>query len=70
VGCHGGVAHGMLNILMPQLILHGLGIMPPRREVIAARMPELVGMGRKGEPGHLSATSSTVRSPTYRGLCP
>jgi hypothetical protein len=37
----------MLNVLMPQIILNGSGIMPLRREVIAARMPELVGMGHK-----------------------
>jgi hypothetical protein len=51
VGRHGGVAHGMLNILMPQIILNRPGIMPPRCQVIAARMPELVGMGYKREPG-------------------
>src|SRR6267143_5532119 len=39
VGSHGRVADDMLNILMPQVILHGPGIMPLRREVIAARMP-------------------------------
>jgi hypothetical protein len=37
----------MLNVLMPQIILNGSGIMPLRREVIAARMPELVGIGHK-----------------------
>jgi hypothetical protein len=42
----------MLNVLMPQIILNGPGIMPPRRQIIAARMPELVGMGHKGEPGY------------------
>jgi hypothetical protein len=51
VGRHGGVAYGMLNVLMPQIILNGPGIMPPRCQVIAARMPELVGMGYKWEPG-------------------
>ena len=32
----------MLYVLMPQIILHGPGIMPLRRQVITARMPELV----------------------------
>jgi len=39
----------MLNILMPQVILHGPGIMPLRREVIAARMPELMRMATAGD---------------------
>jgi hypothetical protein len=34
---------------MPQIILNGAGIMPLRREEIAARMTELVGMGHKGK---------------------
>ena len=46
----------MLNILMPQVILNGSGIMSLRREVIATRMPELVGMGHKGEPGHFACS--------------
>jgi hypothetical protein len=36
---------------MPQIILNGPRIMALRREVIAARMPELVRMGDKREPG-------------------
>jgi hypothetical protein len=53
---HGGIAHGMLNVLMPQIILNGPGIMPLRREVIAARMPELVRMGYEREPGQLAGS--------------
>ena len=45
VGRHGRVAHGMMNILMSRIILNGPGIMPLRREVIVALMPELVRMG-------------------------
>src|SRR5262245_16092851 len=56
VGRHGGVAHRMLNILMSQLILDRSGIMPLRREVIAARMTELVGMGHKGQCSHLACS--------------
>jgi hypothetical protein len=33
VGRHGRVAHGMLNVPMPQIILNGPRILPPRREV-------------------------------------
>ena len=44
----------MLNILVPEIILHGAGIMPVRRKVIAARMPQLVGMGDKRQPRHLA----------------
>ena len=43
----GCVAHSMLNVLMPEVILNGPRIMPLRREVIAARMPELMRMGDK-----------------------
>ena len=56
VGRHGRVAHRMLNIFMPQIILNGPGIMPLRRQVIATRMPELVGMGDKGKPGHFACS--------------
>jgi len=45
---HRRVAHGMLDVSMPQIILDGAGIMPVRRQVIAARMPQLMGMGHKG----------------------
>jgi hypothetical protein len=48
VGRHRGVAHGMLNVLVPKIILNGPRIMPLRRKVIAARMPQLVRMGDKG----------------------
>ena len=44
----------MLNVFVPQIILDGPGIMPTRRQVIATRMPQLVRMGHKGEPGHLA----------------
>ena len=61
VGRQGGVAHGMLNILMSQIILDGSGIMPLRREVIAARMPELMGMGHKEEHYHLARGATIAR---------
>src|SRR5712671_692190 len=54
VGCHRGVAHGMLNVLVPEIILNGAGIMPPRRQVVAAGMAELVRMGHKGQPSDLA----------------
>src|SRR6266849_3754004 len=53
VGRHRGLAHRMLNVRVSQIILNGPSIMPLRREVIPARMPQLVGMGHKGEPRHL-----------------
>src|SRR5437899_1477139 len=36
---HRGVAHRVLNVPMPQIILNGSGIMPTRRQVIAAYVP-------------------------------
>ena len=61
VGRHGGVAHGMLNVLMPQIILNDPGIMPLRRQVIAARMPELVRMGTKGSPATWPVRATMAR---------
>jgi hypothetical protein len=37
----------MLNVLVPEVILNGAGIMSTKRQVIAARMPQLAGIGDK-----------------------
>jgi hypothetical protein len=47
---HLRVAYGMLNVLVPQIILNGARIIPVRGQVIPARMPQLVGMGDMGDP--------------------
>ncbi len=60
VGRHCDVAHGMLNVLMPQIILNRSGIMSPRSQVIAARVPQLVGMGHKGQPGQLARSGHNL----------
>src|SRR5207248_6366950 len=51
---HRRIAHRMLNVLVPEIILNGSGIMSARCEVIAARMPQLVGMADKRQPSHLA----------------
>ena len=50
---------------VPDGVLNGSGIMPTRRQVIAVRMSQLVGMGHKGQTsqfarlGTIMATSRT-----------
>jgi hypothetical protein len=63
---HRRIAHSMLNVLMPQIILNGAGIMPVRRQVIPARMPQLVGMGHKGQTGQLARSCHDLANGTRR----
>src|SRR5947209_4339779 len=42
-----GVAHGVLNILVPEIVLHRARVLPIVRQLVAARMSQHVWMDRK-----------------------
>jgi hypothetical protein len=54
VGRKLGVSHGVLDVLVAEIMLQGTGIVPIVGKLIAARMPQHVRMQRERHPGGLA----------------
>ena len=55
-----GVEHGMLGILVPEIVLDSAGVLAVIGEFEAGGMPEHVWMDRHAQLGHVARTSEQL----------